>query len=126
MQSMYLPRTIDRVLLEWSRSAPRKPLILRGARQTGKTEAVRRLGAQFELFVELNLERFEDLALVRASSSADDLLTARECACRLRVHASTIHRWIRSGDIPAWRIRGTVRVRWADVQRVLERRGEQP
>jgi len=73
---VYLPRTIDQVLLEWSRTQPRKPLILRGARQTGKTEAVRRLGSQFELFIELNLERFEDLSLVRACDSAADLLLA--------------------------------------------------
>jgi len=76
MLGMYLPRTIDRVLLEWSRTEPRKPLILRGARQTGKTEAVRHLGSHFDLFVELNLERFDDLSLVRASRSADDLLLA--------------------------------------------------
>lgn len=73
---MYLPRAIDRVLLEWSRTEPRKPLILRGARQTGKTEAVRQLASRFELFVELNLERFDDLSLVRGSRSADDLLLA--------------------------------------------------
>ena len=73
---MYLPHTIDQVLLQWSQTEPRKPLILRGARQTGKTEAVRQLGSHFELFVELNLERFDDLSLVRASRSADDLLLA--------------------------------------------------
>lgn len=73
---MYLPRSIDATLLTWSRDADPKPLVLRGARQTGKTEAVRRLGEQFGLFLELNLERFEDLALVRSCRSADELLTA--------------------------------------------------
>ncbi len=60
--------------MEWSESTGRKPLILRGARQTGKTASVRELAKRFELFLELNLERFEDLALIRASSSAEDLL----------------------------------------------------
>jgi hypothetical protein len=83
---MYLSRTIDQVLLQWSRPEPRKPLILRGARQTGKTEAVRRLGSSFELFIELNLERFDDLSLVRASNSADDLLVA----LRARLNISSI------------------------------------
>src|SRR5436190_320403 len=40
MGTMYLPRHIDAVLLDWSREADRKPLVLRGARQTGKTAAV--------------------------------------------------------------------------------------
>ncbi|MES1245791.1 MAG: AAA family ATPase [Acidobacteriota bacterium] len=73
---MYLPRTIDEVLLAWSRETDRKPLVLRGARQTGKTEAVRRLGGHFNLFLEVNLERFEDLSLVRSCRSADELLIA--------------------------------------------------
>ncbi|HEX3129115.1 MAG TPA: AAA family ATPase [Thermoanaerobaculia bacterium] len=73
---MYLPRRIDEVLLAWTREADRKPLVLRGARQTGKTEAVRKLGEDFDLFLELNLERFEDLSLVRSCRSADELLTA--------------------------------------------------
>jgi len=73
---VYLPRRIDRVLLDWSRETDRKPLVLRGARQTGKSSAVRRFAAGFELFLELNLERHEDLALVRSCRSADELLTA--------------------------------------------------
>jgi predicted AAA+ superfamily ATPase len=73
---MYLPRSIDVILLAWARDAGHKPLVLRGARQTGKTEAVRRLAENFDLFLELNLERFEDLSLVRSCRSADELLTA--------------------------------------------------
>jgi len=73
---VYLPRHIDATLLAWTREKDLKPLVLRGARQTGKTEAVRRLAENFDLFLELNLERFEDLALVRSSRSADELLTA--------------------------------------------------
>lgn len=52
---MYLPRGIDAILSAWTREADRKPLVLRGARQTGKTEAVRRLAEGFDLFLELNL-----------------------------------------------------------------------
>ncbi|MFL6292906.1 MAG: ATP-binding protein, partial [Thermoanaerobaculia bacterium] len=73
---MYLPRSIDAILSAWTREADRKPLVLRGARQTGKTEAVRRLAEGFDLFLELNLERFEDLSLVRSCRSADELLIA--------------------------------------------------
>ena len=73
---MYLPRNIDGILLDWSQETDRKPLVLRGARQTGKTAAVRRLAEHFDLFLELNLERFEDLSLVRSCRSAAELLTA--------------------------------------------------
>jgi hypothetical protein len=51
-------------------------MVLRGARQTGKSSSVREFGRSFDLFLELNLERHEDLALVRACRSAEDLLAA--------------------------------------------------
>lgn len=75
-EDMYLPRIIDQVLLQWSTSSDRKPLVLRGARQTGKSSSVREFGRRFDLFIELNLERHEDLSLVRSSRSADELLKA--------------------------------------------------
>jgi predicted AAA+ superfamily ATPase len=52
----YLKRNIDSDLLEWKISAGRKPLLLRGARQVGKSSAVRELGKKFEFFVEINFE----------------------------------------------------------------------
>ena len=73
---VYFPRDLDRELLEWGESEHRKPLILRGARQTGKTASVRHFGASFDLFVELNLERFDDLSMVRACRTHTDLLSA--------------------------------------------------
>jgi len=73
---MYQPRRIDRVLTAWKELPERKPLVLRGARQTGKSSALRHLGHSFELFIELNLERFEDLRLVRSCRSAEEFLTA--------------------------------------------------
>lgn len=50
-------RKIERALLTWKAKKHRKPLIFRGARQTGKTTLVRKLGLQFENFIELNLEK---------------------------------------------------------------------
>lgn len=52
-----MKRNLDVSLLEWKERAHRKPLLLRGARQTGKTFAVRTLGKTFPVFVELNFER---------------------------------------------------------------------
>ena len=51
-----MKRIVDPYLTEWKESPYRKPLLLRGARQIGKTHAVRHLGKQFESFVEVNFE----------------------------------------------------------------------
>lgn len=54
---MYYPRLIDEVLIQWSERADHKPLLLRGARQVGKSSAVRHLAEKFDSFVELNFEK---------------------------------------------------------------------
>ena len=51
---MYLDRTIDKLLLEWKNGVNLKPLLLRGARQVGKSRAVEHLGESFDYFVEVN------------------------------------------------------------------------
>jgi predicted AAA+ superfamily ATPase len=56
---MYIKRNIDRNLQDWKQSVSRKPLLLRGARQVGKSSSVREFGKQFEYFVEVNFERKE-------------------------------------------------------------------
>lgn len=53
----YYSRNIDEKLLEWKDAPRRKPLLIRGARQVGKSTAVRQLGKAFKYFVEVNLER---------------------------------------------------------------------
>ena len=54
---MYIKRLIDNDLLKWSKEKKRKPLLLRGARQIGKSSSVRKLAENFEYFVEVNFER---------------------------------------------------------------------
>ncbi len=49
-------RIIDSHLEDWIKDEDRKPLIMRGARQVGKTFAVRRLGKSFRSFVGINFE----------------------------------------------------------------------
>ena len=53
----YLHRNIDDELLRWKNTEHRKVILLRGARQVGKSSAVRELGKNFDYFVEINLER---------------------------------------------------------------------
>ena len=63
MEAQYFKRNVDEVLLAWSRGKPpdRKPLLLRGARQIGKSSAVRQLGKNFEHFVEVNFDENKEV-----------------------------------------------------------------
>ncbi len=49
-------------LAQWKISSVRKPLILRGARQVGKTTAVNLFATQFDQYLYLNLEKPEEAA----------------------------------------------------------------
>lgn len=53
---MYLERKIDAELENWKQLPKRKPLVLRGARQVGKSSAVRNLAIQFKYFIEINFD----------------------------------------------------------------------
>ena len=53
---MYYKRYIDKKLLEWKNNKSRKPLLLRGARQIGKTTAIRELAKNFTYFIEINFD----------------------------------------------------------------------
>ena len=58
----YLRRNIDTALLEWSREERRKALLIRGARQVGKSSAIRNLGSHFEHYVEVNFDNNRDVS----------------------------------------------------------------
>lgn len=51
---MYLKRKIDEYLLKWKKDAGHKPLIVKGARQIGKTEAIKHFSNQYENVIEIN------------------------------------------------------------------------
>lgn len=55
---MYLERNIDKELLRWKNENGRKPLLIRGARQVGKSSSVRKLGESFDSFLEINFEEY--------------------------------------------------------------------
>ncbi len=56
-----MKRLIDAHLLAWQDSPIRRPLLIRGARQVGKTYAARQLAKAFDDYVEINLENGHDL-----------------------------------------------------------------
>ena len=61
---MYLNRRIDTELLAWKNSSSRKPLMLRGARQVGKTSSVKNLATYFSYFIEINFDENREYAAI--------------------------------------------------------------
>lgn len=57
----YIERDVDRKLREWGVSDQRMPLLIRGARQVGKTSSVRHLGKSFKYYVEIDLNEHREL-----------------------------------------------------------------
>ena len=53
-------RTIINELKKWKNKPDRKPLVLRGARQVGKTTAIKLFAKEFDEFLYLNLEKTEE------------------------------------------------------------------
>ena len=53
--SEYLKRKIDKYLFDWKSNPDRKPLIIKGARQVGKTKSIETFAEQnYESIVEIN------------------------------------------------------------------------
>ena len=71
---MFKRKIIDK-LEEWKNADRHKPLILRGARQVGKTTIVNEFGSQFENYLYFNMERNENVRLFEMDISIDDLIT---------------------------------------------------
>ena len=67
-------REIVTELKVWKGRANRKPLILRGARQTGKTTIVEQFAMEYSQYIYLNLERFADRALFTRYHSIDEIV----------------------------------------------------
>ena len=61
MENEYLYRKIDDQLLAWSKESKRKPLLVRGARQVGKSSAIKNLAQHFEYFVEVNFDQQKEV-----------------------------------------------------------------
>lgn len=70
---MFKRKAID-ALRQWAAATDRKPLVLRGARQVGKTTLVRMFANDFDAFIYLNLEEADNAALFANEASFDDLL----------------------------------------------------
>jgi predicted AAA+ superfamily ATPase len=66
-----------KLLLEiekWRQNIPRKPLVIRGARQVGKTTLVNQFATQYEQYIYLNLELSEDKEPFENFTSIENLI----------------------------------------------------
>ena len=74
-------RNAFKYLEQWSESEDRKPLILRGARQVGKTTLVIEFSKKFDVLLSLNLDKQEDKLLFEQYSNIQELTDAiyRHC-----------------------------------------------
>lgn len=69
-------REIIRRLKEWKNRKNRKPLILRGARQVGKTTVIDLFSKEFDRYISLNLDVDEDKRLFDTYRNIEDLIEA--------------------------------------------------
>jgi hypothetical protein len=67
-------RGIENELERWASNPYRKPLVLRGARQVGKTTVVHRFGEQFDNYLYLNLEKVHARQLIESTDDVKTLL----------------------------------------------------
>ncbi len=72
---MFKRKILDE-LNKWKDKSDRKPLVIRGARQVGKTTVVNLFSKQFDKYIYLNLENSEDREIFESNLSFDKLLEA--------------------------------------------------
>ena len=71
-----MERILITELRKWKLSAINKPIVLRGARQVGKSTLVRMFGKEFDVYFELNLERNADKDLFEKYNDVHEILKA--------------------------------------------------
>ncbi len=69
-------RAIIEDLKKWKHSEIRKPLVLRGARQVGKTTVVEQFSKEFTQFISLNLEKYDDKEIFATNKSISEIVDA--------------------------------------------------
>jgi uncharacterized protein len=68
-------RTIDQVLKNWKQDPQHPVLLVRGARQVGKTYSIRNLGQSFEYLLEVNFEEKNEVkAFFKGSLSPQEII----------------------------------------------------
>ncbi len=73
---MIFKRHIEPQLDSWKKNTARKPLIIRGARQVGKTTLVKNFAKNYEKQIFLNLEKKEDIQYFERYNNVQDIKEA--------------------------------------------------
>lgn len=68
-----IQRNLLTQLRAWKAKDTRKPLVLRGARQVGKTTLINEFGREFDYYINLNLEHKEDARAFSYSDNVKDI-----------------------------------------------------
>lgn len=71
---MIFSRNIENLLNEWKLKSNRKPLIIRGARQVGKTTLIQKFSTNYTYYISLNLESESDLSYFKDFNDSRPLL----------------------------------------------------
>jgi predicted AAA+ superfamily ATPase len=74
-------------LLTWKSSSIRRPIILRGARQVGKTSLIREFGNTYDLYIELNFQKDKTLhTLFEKTINPQEILLSLEKRCGKKIN----------------------------------------
>lgn len=72
---MYLKRKIDSYLIEWKANENRKPLIVKGPRQIGKTESIKKFAAEnYESVIDINFVLSEKYKMIAGDGYDADMI----------------------------------------------------
>lgn len=76
MEELYLKRKIDAFLSIWKQNNDRKPLIVKGPRQVGKTESIKKFAVEnYESFIEINfVEEPKYKMIIEDGYKTDDII----------------------------------------------------
>ena len=80
---MAFKRTVEDYLQQWKVSKSRKPLIIRGARQVGKTTLIWDFAKSYQNSIVLNLERKSDLRYFEDFEDVETIVEALFLANRI-------------------------------------------
>ncbi len=73
---MYMSRKIDKFLSDWKAEPDRKPLIVKGSRQVGKTESIKHFAEKnYESIIEINfVEEPKYMMITSDGYKTDDII----------------------------------------------------
>jgi len=80
-----LYRTALKYLLNWKNSSKRKPLIIRGARQVGKTQLVKNFSSEFRQYIEINFDETPEKGDFFKNNTVQETIKLIEVDCGFKI-----------------------------------------